>query len=391
MDKRYCELYRFDRGYYKEGSPVIILACALLEDSLQNRVLAQIKFKNISPKPIKTLTVQVASFDSAERKIDSTENTYLDLDAACDKVFGSKVPVYLPEKQTRYFYPIVKEVVFADRTIWTCPDEEQWEILPAVQTLDTYFKSGDLADQFRINTESSGNETIYEQNGIWHCSCGSYNYSEEPACHGCGAKKAALFSMFNIDALIEDCNARLMEEERQKELAKQERQAKMERAKQQFRKKIPFGIIAILLVIAAILIIPPLRFRASIQHYDSLEEAFSAIEGIWVYEEVEDGESVYKCYEITDMGIACATHSWIETDFTDRDILDWRGAWDESSYNSTSGILTIYAPFAVGDDSVYKPIENVVIRKKLNGNLILSQVDVDGKSSHVNYVLYNYK
>lgn len=392
MDKRYCELYRLNRGYYRQGSPVVILAYALLKDSLQNRVLAQIKFKNISIKSIQTLTVQIVSFDSAKRKLEGiTEYTYLDLNAVCDAVFGSDVPVYLSDRQTRYFYPIIKEVVFSDSTIWTCPDCEKWDLLPAVETLEHYFRSSDLADQFRINTESCGNENLFEQSGVWHCTCGAYNYSDEKACHLCSAKKEVLFSALNRDDLIRDCNARLAEEARQRELAEEERQAKKAALKQKLRKRAPFAIVAVFFIILALLIIPPLSFKGSIQHYDSLEDAFSAIEGIWVYEEVEDGETTYKCYKITDISVTCATHSWLETAFTDTDILDWRGSLGESKYDTESGILTLYAPFASenNDDSVYKPIERVVIRKKIGGQLLISQVDIDGKSNHIDYIWYD--
>ena len=59
MDERYTRLFALSEKYYAEGAPRLIAAGALLKDNRTGKVLAQIKFQNISPKTIKAVKVSV--------------------------------------------------------------------------------------------------------------------------------------------------------------------------------------------------------------------------------------------------------------------------------------------------------------------------------------------
>ena len=102
MAERYTRLFSLEKPLYAEGSPVIIEAGALLMDTVGGNVLAQLKFKSISPKIIKALTVSVTSKDTVGRAIGApTIHQYLDLDVQRDAEFGQKTAIVLPSANAR--------------------------------------------------------------------------------------------------------------------------------------------------------------------------------------------------------------------------------------------------------------------------------------------------
>lgn len=125
MSERYVRVFSLAENLYAPGSPVIILAGALLLDKSQERVLAQLKFKNISEKPIKAVSVCVYPADTVGRSLgDPIEFSYLDLNEPRDSEWGDKKPIYLSDSLTRQIRLKLMEVVFSDNTIWT-PDNTE--------------------------------------------------------------------------------------------------------------------------------------------------------------------------------------------------------------------------------------------------------------------------
>ena len=102
MTERYQRVYLSRTKHYTEGSPVIIEACALLKDIVDNKVLAQIKIRNISEKIIIACKVSVKTFAPNGSELEGiTEFSYLDLRAIQGKDFGPKQPIPLPDITTR--------------------------------------------------------------------------------------------------------------------------------------------------------------------------------------------------------------------------------------------------------------------------------------------------
>ena len=60
-NSNYTRLQRLPDDIYTEGSPFIIKAGALLKSKETDQVLLQLKFKNISDKPIKATSVKVTA------------------------------------------------------------------------------------------------------------------------------------------------------------------------------------------------------------------------------------------------------------------------------------------------------------------------------------------
>lgn len=128
MSERYARLFSLPENSIDSGAPVIVLAGALLLDKSKDKVLAQVKFKNISEKTIKAVSVNIFPSDTAGRSLgDPIKFTYLDLNESRDSEWGDRKPLYLPDPSTRQFSLNLEEVVFSDNTVWSPTDTEKEE------------------------------------------------------------------------------------------------------------------------------------------------------------------------------------------------------------------------------------------------------------------------
>ena len=117
-EQRYSRLFSLPENLYAAGSPVLICAGALLKDNQSEKILAQLKLKNIREKEIKAITVSISPLDTLDHPLGSPlEYQYLDLTAFRDDEFGQKTPIFLPDESTRAFSVEVTEVIFSDNTL----------------------------------------------------------------------------------------------------------------------------------------------------------------------------------------------------------------------------------------------------------------------------------
>lgn len=119
MGERYERLFSLpEKNLYSAGAPIVIAAGALLKDNQTGNVLAQLKFRNISGKNIKAVTVSIVPVDTLGQPLgENTVYQYLDFNAVRDAEFGQKTPVILPSPSTRKFTVSVSEVIFADNEV----------------------------------------------------------------------------------------------------------------------------------------------------------------------------------------------------------------------------------------------------------------------------------
>lgn len=165
---RYTTLYKTPENLYTENSPVVISAGALLKDNDTNKILVQLKFRNIYDKTVKAVKVEIISYsvdkeELAERK----ETQYLDLTAAYDVEFGQKQPVFLTDNTARSFDVICKSVVFTDQSKWENTDNSVFtptaypqEIKSKIAETDSFTKFIDFAEQ----EDLKDNTNIFWQN-----------------------------------------------------------------------------------------------------------------------------------------------------------------------------------------------------------------------------------
>ena len=286
MDERYTRLFALSEKYYAEGAPLLIAAGALLKDNRTGKVLAQIKFKNISSKTIKAVKVSVKAFDVSGAELQGVKKyQYLDLNAVRDMEFGQKNAIVLPDDVTRSFSCECKSVVFSDGTSWEANGAE-WRTLIQPQTLQK--KLGGLAAQYQRETIGNAQFVTTNDRDLWICACGEINRQDEEKCHACRSEKSALLSKLDIDALKEH-DAAFQKEESEK---KAKSEARQREKKQKYTK---IGIIAAacaVVVIAAIVVItrvivPSVKYNSAVSLMDEgkYDEAIAAFEELGDYKD----------------------------------------------------------------------------------------------------------
>ena len=193
MNERYSNVFMLPQNLYAVGSPVVIAAGTLLKDNQTGRIVAQLKFRSISNKPIKALKIRMDLFDTAGNSVgEPVLFDYLDLSVSRDAEFGQKTPVPVPDNKARSYKAAVTEVIFADKTIWTATGGA-WEPLrsPAPLTIS----DPELLKQYQLRFGSNSRYTPKEEKDLWHCTCGALNHSGEN-CHIC---RHSLFELQTVD------------------------------------------------------------------------------------------------------------------------------------------------------------------------------------------------
>lgn len=177
----------------------------------------------------------------------------MDLDIARGESFGAKAPVMLPDAATRSFSVVVKEIIYADHSVWNAGDEI-WEQLPAADTLDAVLQDGELVKQYRIEYGRDCDYFPAKQKDLWYCACGRLNSETEATCHHCG-KSFKQLQAADLDELKAKRDARIAEET-------QERQEKQAAAVVAIKKGL-IAAAAVIVLIIAINIAKPIIARNS--------------------------------------------------------------------------------------------------------------------------------
>ena len=212
MSERYARLFSLPENLYQPGSPVMILAGALLKDNQTGGILALMKFKNVGTKPIRGLKVRFFPQDLTGIDLDQPlEHQYLDLNAARDGEFGQKEPVALPNAVTRAFRVVVFQVVFADGTLWN-QEQSQWSPMPPLQALETALGDKELCKEYQILYGANCRIMPQEDKGLWRCTCGAWNMESEANCHACG-KNLDQLKALDLEQLKASRDARLVREQ----------------------------------------------------------------------------------------------------------------------------------------------------------------------------------
>lgn len=215
MANRYHKVFSLDKKLYSHNAPIVVTAGALLKDSKTNHIIVQLKFQNVSPQTIKSVSVELTQFDVAGRMLsERAEYTYLDVNAGRDDYFGDNSAIVLQANETRSFSVEVKEVIFDDGTIWD-GKASSWSEFATQEDLASWLKDSELINQYRKEYGDAAKYRPEERDDIWLCACGALNYDTEGECHKCNTSRNNLLSV-DIDALNERKNRRVDEEKKRK-------------------------------------------------------------------------------------------------------------------------------------------------------------------------------
>ncbi len=303
MAERYTRLFSLpETDLYETDAPLLLCTGALLKDTQTGRMIAQLKFRNIGTKPIVAVKVSLRAFDAFSTEVEGIpEFQYLDLSVTRDLEFGQKMPIVLPNAETRSFSCTCKSVIFADGSVWNAQTED-WKPLTKQQSLESRF--GDLAAQYRRDMHhASAKYAVAEDRDLWLCACGAVNRAEDTVCHACKADREALKAAEDPERLkqhdeayrrrlAEEAESARIEAERKAEEARieAERKEEEERIVAKKRKKIAAIIAPIIVACIAFVIvltkviIPNQKYNAAVElynagKYEDAIEAFTALDG----------------------------------------------------------------------------------------------------------------
>lgn len=250
MNERYIKLFTLQENLYVETSPVVISAGALLKDNKSEKILVQLKIKNISNDVIKAVKISIEQFDTAGNLIDTDANyEYLDLSVERNSEFGQKNPIVLKNKSTRSVKIKVEKVVFLNNKVWDF-NGGVWEPLVCSETLETLLNNdAELVKQYKLEYGTNCQFVPAKDRDLWICSCGTINNFAENECYGCKASYTAL-NRVDVDALNSNKLLRLEKEKQEQEKAK----AEFEIKKKNIKKKmlITVAVSVVLLIVSAI-------------------------------------------------------------------------------------------------------------------------------------------
>ena len=282
MSERYTKLFALPENLYAEGAPLVIAAGSLLKDNQTGKVLAQIKYKSISPKTIKAIKVAVRAFDVSGTALEGIkEYQYLDLSVARDMEFGQKNAIVLPDKVTRSFCCECKSVIFSDGTTWQT-NEAKWTPLISPKTLQE--KLGELWAQYQRETVRNANFVVTDDRDLWICACGAVNRQNEAKCHVCHCEKSALLTAFDTDILKQHDD--VYNKAKAEQEAKKAEEDKKKKAKAKKLGIIAAACAAVLiaaLVVITQVVVPSVKYNSAVALMDDGKYA----EAITAFGEIE--------------------------------------------------------------------------------------------------------
>ena len=264
---RYSTLYRLTGGVYTHGCPLIVTAGALLRDDQAGRVLAQLKFRNISDDEVKAVKVSLRCFDVAGEELTPVPSyQYLDLTVARGDSFGDRQAIPVPDAVARSFSAEIISVLLADGSFWQPEPGVSPETLPRPVVLKDTLGTEELAEQYVRETSPLAKYTPVQTDDLWVCSCGAINRDGQKTCIGCGCDRHTVFSAMDRKLLSEHLSAFRENEE----LNATVEQVQAEARRKLIRKMLMIVIPAVLVIIGIILavsliLIPSLRYSRALE------------------------------------------------------------------------------------------------------------------------------
>ena len=169
MEERYSVIKHAKNAFLLNGCPLILLSHALSKDNLKNELFLQCKFENLSEKQIKAVYISVLCYDTTNNIIQGIDNfAYLDLIVEQHQIFGDRIPVYIPDKETRNVSIIPTKVVFVDNSMWENELSKPFELEKFEQQSTS--KLGKLEEQYSqdlSNTDYKIDKEKYLQTNLY--------------------------------------------------------------------------------------------------------------------------------------------------------------------------------------------------------------------------------
>ena len=259
MNNRYIERFRLPQRQYVPGSPVVLAAGVLLEDTKSLRLVAQLKWKNISSRPVSKISVVINTLSDEGTVLKSAYCVYEMDNIARGQSFGQKTAVPLQLSDGSAISVELTGVRFADGLVWK-NEGGSWITLPEFELLELEPE----LDQFFHKNMQKGRYKYKQPADLWYCTCGGVNHMSETRCHRCrfsfanvskycdpeslaallqakkdaDAKRAEDIEKFKADAAAKISGFKAAAEKKVAEVAENREKAKAEKAKAKVEKDV---------------------------------------------------------------------------------------------------------------------------------------------------------
>ena len=227
MSNRFEKVYSLPRSLFSEGCGIIISEGAIQKDTETNKVLVQLKLRNISKYIVSSCKVTIKCFDNSGNELDGVADfEYSGLSVSQGEDFGVKTPVFLPDNNTSMFSAVVTEIISNDKKVWNNTSAE-WTPVPTFKSISEELKYEQLIKQFELD---NGNEYKYVpeiRKGLFLCSCGNINLAgEDNVCYKCGSRYTFLKDQLDVEKIGKRAEERLKTQQEADEATGKKRQKK---------------------------------------------------------------------------------------------------------------------------------------------------------------------
>lgn len=216
MSEKYTVIQHEKRVFWAHDCPVLLQAHALTKNNVDNSILVQCKFENLSEQNIKAMFVSVKCFDVLNRELTGVDKfSYLDISIQPYTLFGDRTAILLPDNETRNIRITPEQIVFSDNTIWENKYRQAYELAKYDQL--PISSLGELASQYSrdlssINPTQQHHYLPCHENGFVICGCGKIVMNSVANCPCCKVPLKALFDLNNVKNLekhLSEYNAEL--------------------------------------------------------------------------------------------------------------------------------------------------------------------------------------
>lgn len=234
------ELARENSPLWSKGLPVVVTETRIVASPSEEGVRLALGFQNLSEQDILGVFFSVKCFDLLKQELEGIEKLAVqDFRLPSGGLWFSSQPFPLPDKDTRRVELTVKNVVFADGSIWnneTGAALTPTAVQPALELAPEL--SQELFRVCRAHVPGHDPEKIFryqprEEADGWWCACGQLNTGAQ--CLACGMEQEALFDLIRPERLSQLREERIaeqkrLEEERRQKIAEQTEAAKQKAA-----------------------------------------------------------------------------------------------------------------------------------------------------------------
>ena len=123
---RYNVIAKRDLNEWAVGSPIFVKKYQIVNDSITDAAILQIKMQNLSKQIISTTFVNIICYDAAKDFLYEESDILYNVGQIQPQIeFGDKQPIILKNIKTYSVSIVVSKVVFADGLVWRNEDKKE--------------------------------------------------------------------------------------------------------------------------------------------------------------------------------------------------------------------------------------------------------------------------